>query len=97
MIPLNVTAIVAMEAHASWYIRRFGECKPDWYVFPAGKGQPTPLKGSVSGCAAVALCLAVCQFLVARRTGGEAAAGPLPLRRRRAYRLPSRGRPASGS
>ena len=38
-------------------------------------GQPTPLKGIVSGCAAVALCLAVCQFLVARRSGREAAAG----------------------
>jgi hypothetical protein len=37
-------------------------------------GQPTPLKGIVSGCAAVALCLAVCQFLVARRSGREAAA-----------------------
>ena len=35
-------------------------------------GQPTPLKGIVSGCAAVALCLAVCQFLVARRSGREA-------------------------
>jgi hypothetical protein len=28
-----------LEAHAAWYIRRFGECKPEWYVFPAGKGQ----------------------------------------------------------
>ena len=26
--------------HAIWYIRRFGECNPEWYVFPAGKGQP---------------------------------------------------------
>ena len=38
-------------------------------------GQPTPLKGIVSGCAAEALCLAVCQFLVARRSGREADAG----------------------
>ena len=38
-------------------------------------GQPTPLKGIVRGCAAVALCLAVCQFLVARRSGREADAG----------------------
>ena len=38
-------------------------------------GVPTPLKGIVSGCAAVALCLAVCQFLVARSSGGEADAG----------------------
>jgi hypothetical protein len=38
-------------------------------------GQPTPLTGIVSGCTAVALCLAVCQFLVALSSGGEAAAG----------------------
>jgi hypothetical protein len=25
---------------AAWYIRRFGDCKPEWFVFPAGKGQP---------------------------------------------------------
>jgi integrase len=31
---------IALEAHVAWYIRRFGECKPEWYVFPAGKGQP---------------------------------------------------------
>jgi hypothetical protein len=38
-------------------------------------GVPTPLKGIMSGCAAVALCLAVCQFLVVRRSGREADAG----------------------
>jgi len=26
--------------HAAWYIRRFGGCKPEWYIFPAGKGRP---------------------------------------------------------
>ena len=40
MIPLNDTVMIALEAHAAWYIRRFGACKPEWYVFPAGKGQP---------------------------------------------------------
>jgi integrase len=40
LIPLNDTVLVALEAHAAWYIRRFGECRPEWYVFPAGKGQP---------------------------------------------------------
>ena len=40
LIPLNDTVMIALEAHAAWYIRRFGACKPDWYVFPAGKGQP---------------------------------------------------------
>jgi integrase len=40
MIPLNDTVLAALKAHASWYVERFGECKPGWYVFPAGKGQP---------------------------------------------------------
>jgi hypothetical protein len=38
VIPLNDTVMIALEAHVAWYIRRFGECKPEWYVFPAGKG-----------------------------------------------------------
>jgi integrase len=41
VIPLNDTVLVALEAHASWYIRRFSECRPEWYVFPAGRGQPS--------------------------------------------------------
>jgi integrase len=40
VIPLNDTVMIAIEAHAAWYIRRFGECRPEWFVFPAGKGQP---------------------------------------------------------
>ena len=40
VIPLNDAVLIALESHAAWYIRRFGECKPEWYVFPAGKGQP---------------------------------------------------------
>jgi integrase len=40
VIPLNATVLVALEAHAAWYTRRFGACKPEWFVFPAGKGQP---------------------------------------------------------
>ena len=39
-ILLNDTVRIALEPHAAWYIRRFGNCRPDWYVFPAGKGQP---------------------------------------------------------
>ena len=41
VIPLNDTVLIALEAHASWYIRRFSECRPEWYVFPAGRGQPS--------------------------------------------------------
>ena len=40
IIPLNETAIAALEAHASWYIKRFGECKPEWFVFAFGKPLP---------------------------------------------------------
>ncbi len=40
VIPLNDTVMIALEAHAASYIRRFGECQPEWFVFPAGKGQP---------------------------------------------------------
>jgi integrase len=41
VIPLNETVLMALEAHAAWYTRRFGECRPDWFVFPAGRPQPT--------------------------------------------------------
>ena len=40
VIPLNDTVRIALEAHAAWYVRPFGACKPEWYVFAAGKGQP---------------------------------------------------------
>ena len=40
VIPLNDTVLAALQSHAAWYIRRFGECRPEWYVSPAGKGQP---------------------------------------------------------
>jgi integrase len=40
VIPLNDTAVVALEAHASWYIERFGECKPEWYLFAFGSPLP---------------------------------------------------------
>jgi integrase len=40
VIPLNDTVLTALQTHAAWYIRRSGECKLEWYVFAAGKGQP---------------------------------------------------------
>jgi integrase len=40
VIPLNDTVLIALQSHADWYTRRFGECKPEWFVFAAGKGQP---------------------------------------------------------
>ena len=38
---MNDTAIAALTAHAAWYIRRFGECKPEWFVFAFGSPLPT--------------------------------------------------------
>jgi integrase len=40
LIPLNGTAIVALETHAAWYTRRFGECRPEWFVFAFGTPLP---------------------------------------------------------
>ncbi len=40
VIPLNETAIAALEAHAAWYIPRFGECRPEWFAFAFGKPLP---------------------------------------------------------
>jgi integrase len=40
VIPLNATATAALEAHAAWYTRRFGECKPEWFVFAFGSPLP---------------------------------------------------------
>jgi integrase len=48
VIPLNDTVQVALQAHAAWYIRRFKECKPEWYVFPAGQGQPNDPTSAVT-------------------------------------------------
>jgi integrase len=41
VIPLNDTVMIALEAHAVWYVERFGECRREWFVFPAGQGQPS--------------------------------------------------------
>jgi integrase len=40
VIPLNETALAALEAHAAWYTRRFGLCKPEWFVFAFGAPLP---------------------------------------------------------
>lgn len=40
-IPLNDTAIAALEKHAAWYTRRFGACRPEWFVFAFGQPLPT--------------------------------------------------------
>ena len=40
VIPLNETAVAALEAHAAWYTRRFGECRAEWFVFAFGTPLP---------------------------------------------------------
>lgn len=39
-IPLNTTLIQALSEYFNWYVERFGEIKPGWYVFPFGKPRP---------------------------------------------------------
>ena len=39
-IPINNDLFVALSAHADWFTARFGETKPEYYLFPNGK--PTP-------------------------------------------------------
>lgn len=40
-IPMNGDLLAALENHSSWYLNKFGEILPEWYVFPFGKPQPT--------------------------------------------------------
>lgn len=54
-VPMNEELREAMTAHASWYLEKFDQTRPEWYVFPFGKPQPTDptkplqtLKGSWS-------------------------------------------------
>jgi integrase len=36
-IPLNSEILPAILTHAQWYVKKFGELKPEWYVFPFGR------------------------------------------------------------
>ena len=48
-IPLNADVLAALVAHAQWYLKTFGETRPEWYVFPFGKPQPTdPTKSATT-------------------------------------------------
>jgi integrase len=40
-IPLNSALNVSLMEYAAWYKERFGEVRPEWYVFPFGKPRPT--------------------------------------------------------
>ena len=38
---MNNDLFLLLKAHAAWFTTRFGETRPDYYVFPFGKPQPT--------------------------------------------------------
>jgi integrase len=40
-IPLNTDIQGALVKHSKWYLKKFLETRPEWYVFPFGKPQPT--------------------------------------------------------
>jgi integrase len=40
-IPLNADILGALVAHSKWYLKKFGETRSEWFVFPFGKPQPT--------------------------------------------------------
>jgi integrase len=40
-IPLNSALLPALTEYVAWYTDRFGEIRPEWYVFPFGKPGPS--------------------------------------------------------
>jgi integrase len=40
-IPLNSFALEVLKTYAVWYREKFKELRPEWFVFPAGRPQPT--------------------------------------------------------
>jgi integrase len=40
-IPLNALALEVLKTYSAWYLTKFKHLNPDWFVFPAGKPQPT--------------------------------------------------------
>jgi integrase len=40
-VPLSDEVYEALLAHRSWYVKRFGEIRPEWHVFPWGKPRPS--------------------------------------------------------
>jgi integrase len=41
MIPMNNDLFLLLSAHAAWFTEKFGETRPEYYLFPFGKPQPT--------------------------------------------------------
>jgi integrase len=40
-IPMNGDLFALLSAHAAWFTKKFGETRPEYYLFPFGKPQPT--------------------------------------------------------
>ncbi|HWC01099.1 MAG TPA: site-specific integrase, partial [Bryobacteraceae bacterium] len=40
-VPLNTLALSVLKTYAGWYRDKFKDLRPEWFVFPAGKPQPT--------------------------------------------------------
>jgi integrase len=40
-IPMNLELLDLMKAHAQWFTNRFGETRPEFYLFPAGERWPS--------------------------------------------------------
>jgi integrase len=40
-VPLNTFALAVVRTYADWYREKFKDLRPEWFVFPAGKPQPT--------------------------------------------------------
>jgi integrase len=40
-IPLNSSLLPALREYAVWYQEKFGEARPEWYVFPFGRPRPS--------------------------------------------------------
>lgn len=48
-IPLNTVALEVLKTYSVWYREKFNDLKPEWFVFPAGRPQPTnPMKPCTS-------------------------------------------------
>jgi integrase len=37
VVPLNGELLEAFQKHYEWFVKKFGELKPEWYIFPFGR------------------------------------------------------------
>jgi integrase len=44
-IPPNGDLLAVLVEHSKWYVEKFGATRPQWYLFPFGKPQPTDPRG----------------------------------------------------